>query len=117
SVVHDGPGQELGARVVTIAVVVEQVGGGILSQNKCDAINVALGGDLVRTVLHLLLFAAETERLPYVQPSNIRSWLRNTDPGNLPVGEAGNSECAAEPTATGDLRIKDHLGGVPFALP
>src|SRR5262249_38503899 len=105
SVVHDGPGQELRARIVTVPIIVHQVAGGEFSQAEDNAVDSALAGDLVGTVLDLLQFVAQGECLPQVESGKVRSRIRHSDAGDLAIGKAGNAGRAAEAAAAGNLGV------------
>ena len=102
---------------MTVAVVVHQIAGGEFSQRERDAVDVALAGDLVGTILDFLLLAAETDRLPQIKTSNIRSRFRHSHAGDLAIREASDTGRVGEAAAAGDLRVEHQLSRVPFALP
>src|SRR5262249_8963513 len=107
------PGEELGARVVAVAVVVGHVGACKLADREGQPRDVAPAGDLVDAVLDLLLLAAEAAGLPEEEAGDVRPRLGDADPGDLAVGEAGDAEGAAETEAAGHLGVEHQLAALP----
>src|SRR5205807_2169683 len=72
AVIHQRPVEELRPRVVAVAVVVEQVGGGHLADANRDPVDVADAGELVRAGLDPLHVAVQAERLADEQAADVR---------------------------------------------
>src|SRR5262249_14239075 len=117
AIVHERPRQKLRPRVVTKAVVVREIGAGELAHVERDAIHVSLAGDLIGSILDVLLLAAEATRLPDVQAGDVGSRVGDADARDLAIGKAGDAARIAEARATGDLGIKYQLGGAAAPLP
>src|SRR5207302_5743626 len=91
AVVHQRPVEEPNARVMAIAVVVENVLARELADRHREALDVAHAGNLIGRVLDLLLFAAEPARLPQEEPGDVRRRFDDADTSNLTIGEAGQT--------------------------
>jgi hypothetical protein len=108
-----GPVQELGSRVVRVAVVVEEVADSELSDRKSPAAHRPPAGDLVGVLFHALLVISRGERLLQHEASEIDARLGVPHPEGLAVGEPGDAQSAAQTAAAGELRIDVELRALP----
>src|SRR5262245_35442971 len=105
-VVHHGPSQELGSRIMAVTIVVDKIRRGEFANGEGEAVDVHHAWDLVGLIAEFLLFTAEAPGLAYEKSGEIRSWIENSDPRNLAIGEAGNALRLAQADTAGDFRVE-----------
>ena len=107
------PVHEVGARVVRIGIVVEEVAHRKAADNDGHAIDVAFAGKLVRAVGDIFLFAAETEGLLEEVALRADSRKRRARLLRLAVRKAGDAERAVDPEALRQFRIEIQFAAFP----
>src|ERR1039458_9781123 len=110
AVIHHGPAHELGARIVGVVVVVEEIGDGKAADGDGVTRHGAAAGERVLIALSGFAFAAETEILGYVEPRDVRLGGGRSDAGHFAVGEIGEAIGAAEAAAAGDFGVEIKQG-------
>ena len=116
AVVHQGPVEELGARIVGIAVVVHHVGSRKFADGDGQPPHVALAGDLVFVVGCPLPPAPEAECLTHIQSRDIRRGVRDADARRFAIGKTGDAGRSAEAPATRGFGIEYDLSVVSFGF-
>ena len=109
AVVHDGPAHELGARVVRVAVVVEEIGEREPAGDDGVAGHRPLAAELIVSALNVLFLIAEAEIVRNIKARNVRLGRRARHARQLAVGEVGETRDSAEAPASGDLGIEIEL--------
>src|SRR6201999_2209403 len=90
------PVHEIGARIVRIAVVVEEIADGKAADDERDPVDVTLARELIGSVLNLFLLATETESLFQIIALGAISRLGGARLLRLAVGKAGDAQRAAD---------------------
>src|SRR5271157_2579597 len=116
AVVHQGPVEELGARIVGVAVVVHHVGGRKFADGDGQPPHVALASDLVDVVRCPLPPAAAAESLTQKQPRDIRRGVLDADARRFAIGKTGDAGRSAEAGATCGFGIEYELSVVSFGF-
>src|ERR1017187_5365573 len=87
SVVHHGPPDELRARLVRVAVVIEEIGGSEPAGGDAIASHRPIASELGLIALERLFLGSEAEIVRDVEPGEIGFRSRRGNAGNLAVGE------------------------------
>src|SRR5208282_4309415 len=113
SSVDDRPVQKITARVVSIFVVVEDVGNIEFSDREDEPVGGLALGELIKAGVHFLGVAAEINCLPDESPLDARIGVIGANFISFAVGEPGNSVRAVEPESLINFRIDPEFSALP----
>src|SRR5579864_4619285 len=110
AVIHHSPGHELGAWIVRIGIVVEEIREGETADGNRVASHGAVAGKLVGFALEVLFLRAETEIVRNIEAGNVGLGCGSGHAGQFAVRCVGDAVHAAESAASGNFRIEIELG-------
>ena len=113
--IDDRPVEEIGARIMRIAVGVENIGRRELAGGDDEIVRLPRAGDLVRAVFDFLLRPAQADGKAAESALGLVIRLAPADLVRLAAREAGDTERIAEPEALIDLGIEVELDALPRA--
>lgn len=103
---HDAPGFKLGTRIVTLAVIVEEIRDREWADNHRITNHRPHAGELILIAFHFFFFPTEADIVGKIQASEIRLGSGGGDSGDFTVGRVGQPVHIAQALAAGDFRIE-----------
>ena len=114
---HQAPVEELGARVVRVAVLVKVVGNADFAQVHGEVAPGPGAGQLVYVILLRVGTGTQGKDLAQVQTGEVERGRRVADAEGFPVGEASDAPRAAQAAATGHFGVEIQGCPLPQAPP